>query len=831
MNTLVQWFQSLSGDGSLQGFLMAGAIKGTLILALALTIAKLLNRASAATRHLTVTLGLAALLMIPFFAVLLPTWRLAVLPAAPPERLVSSEIVRPEAVSEGMTEVESTNASSEVGEKPASVLGTTLELARITGAVETRKIDLLERLIAGAGDHWKRILVLIWLSVAFLLLSRLVIGMVRIGWIVRHAERVEDETALELMDSAREHLQLQAWPRLLRSNRVQVPLVWGFFRPVLILPRDSRSWPVQRLRVVLLHELAHVKRFDGLTLLLTSAVAAVYWFHPLVWLADRFGRRECERACDDLVLQSGTRPSEYADHLLSIARALPEAEALGMVTLAMSRGSQLEGRLLAILHPAIRRGNLSSRVVLAAAAVTMLLAAPLATIELRAKPAPLSTGLLSAGSLSPVTRSSGSSVRVVEFDPFQAEYDFPGDPTDLQLEVRASDEEISSDPDIDKGPKGDKWNWKNKGSDTWFDRGMELHNQERFDEAREAFQKSIEEGHRVSTAMYNIACGYSMKNDRDNALIWLEKAFENGFNMAGYLLEDSDLDPLRTDVRFKKLVEKHSIEHHERKKYDSGSARKRDRLEGTLQKYGTLMSEKSSDGERWYKVGSDLLRIRELDKGIDSLKRAVDLLGYRGETAMYNLACAYALRGDRELALQWLEKSIYAGFGSDEKLRHDPDLTSIRNHPRFTKLVETTRLLELDLGHDKWDDSLDEAIERHERFVRSNPNVGRGWFNLGFALQSNGDYRKAIDAFDRAIKLDHRVPTSMYNIACGYSRLNQKDEAIAWLQKASDAGFELKNYIHHDDDLKNLRSDPRFKKLREQNRSEKGNSWEFHLEN
>src|SRR6185295_9790748 len=110
------------------------------------------------------------------------------------------------------------------------------------------------------------------------------------------------------------------------------------------------------------------------------------WFHPLAWSLDRAARSECEQACDDLVLDAGTRPSEYADHLLGIARLLPRRDPFGAVTLAMSRRSQLEGRLLSILHPHARRDAVSRRAVLFSALVAMLFVVPVAALRLTAQP-------------------------------------------------------------------------------------------------------------------------------------------------------------------------------------------------------------------------------------------------------------------------------------------------------------------------------------------------------------------------------------------------------------------------------------------------------------
>ena len=71
------------------------------------------------------------------------------------------------------------------------------------------------------------------------------------------------------------------------SDREDGPMAWGFFRPVILLPKGARFWPRERLQAVLLHELAHVRRRDGLTQMLVLLACAVYWFNPLMWIGAR----------------------------------------------------------------------------------------------------------------------------------------------------------------------------------------------------------------------------------------------------------------------------------------------------------------------------------------------------------------------------------------------------------------------------------------------------------------------------------------------------------------------------------------------------------------
>jgi beta-lactamase regulating signal transducer with metallopeptidase domain len=90
----------------------------------------------------------------------------------------------------------------------------------------------------------------------------------------------------------------------------------GLGRPVVLVPEAGTTWSAARKRVVLLHELSHVKRHDCASQLVAHVACAVYWFNPLVWCAARALRVERERVCDEAVVRDGTPASSYADHLL-----------------------------------------------------------------------------------------------------------------------------------------------------------------------------------------------------------------------------------------------------------------------------------------------------------------------------------------------------------------------------------------------------------------------------------------------------------------------------------------------------------------------------------
>src|SRR4030095_8597368 len=90
-----------------------------------------------------------------------------------------------------------------------------------------------------------------------------------------------------------------------------MPLTFGLLQSRVLLPSDADAWPHERRRAVLMHELSHVERHDCLTQALAQLACALYWFHPLVWLAAHRMRVERERACDDRALAAPMRASEY----------------------------------------------------------------------------------------------------------------------------------------------------------------------------------------------------------------------------------------------------------------------------------------------------------------------------------------------------------------------------------------------------------------------------------------------------------------------------------------------------------------------------------------
>ena len=155
------------------------------------------------------------------------------------------------------------------------------------------------------------------------------------------------------------------------------PLTCGIARPAILLPAAAVRWSEDDITRALIHELEHVRRADWPVFIATRIVSALYWFHPLVWIAWRRLALEAERACDDAVLR-GSERTAYAQQLVTLARERWRASAIPV--LSMAGRSDLSARIAAVLDETQRRGRLGrarATVILAVAGLLVAAVGPL----------------------------------------------------------------------------------------------------------------------------------------------------------------------------------------------------------------------------------------------------------------------------------------------------------------------------------------------------------------------------------------------------------------------------------------------------------------------
>lgn len=163
------------------------------------------------------------------------------------------------------------------------------------------------------------LLLALWIAGALVSIARLALGWITMAIIARGAVRAVDAEWARTLRDACVTMDTGQVVALRFSHSLATPVVWGVLDPVVLLPQAAHAWPAEQRRMVLLHELAHVRRGDILLATLSAVSRALYWFHPIVrWSASTL-RVAREEACDLAVVESGVRRSAYAECLLRVA--------------------------------------------------------------------------------------------------------------------------------------------------------------------------------------------------------------------------------------------------------------------------------------------------------------------------------------------------------------------------------------------------------------------------------------------------------------------------------------------------------------------------------
>jgi len=326
-------------------------IKASALLGVAAIVqAVMYRRASAAMRHLVWTLAIVGVLLLPILSLALPEWAVVV-------RTAVTEIADRAPV---VSSVEESAALA----RPSASLAASAEAAPVAQL--------------GVTFSWATVIASVYAAGVLVMLIHLAMQRWSVRRLAREATEVRDREWTRLLDESAASMGVGRLVRLLRSRERSMPMAFGTRRPTVLIPAVADTWPEDRRRAVVLHELAHVARYDCLTQSLAFAACTMYWFHPAAWWVARRLRIERELACDDRVIMAGARAREYAGHLLEIAYAFGRHRAPALAV-SMARPRQLEGRMLAVLDVARNRRLPALRVRITGAVIAAALLLPLSS--------------------------------------------------------------------------------------------------------------------------------------------------------------------------------------------------------------------------------------------------------------------------------------------------------------------------------------------------------------------------------------------------------------------------------------------------------------------
>ena len=235
---------------------------------------------------------------------------------------------------------------------------------------------------AAVGTSFAAIVLLVYMAGLATVSGSTVVGLWRARRILRRA-RPADANWRCATNEARSALGISRPIRVVISRDVAVPMTWGYWRPVVVLPATLAKWSADERRLVMLHEAEHARTGDWLFALAARAACAIYWFHPAVWWAAKQLHADCELACDERVIAAGARRSDYADLLVRAVDLLATTRSVdALPALALSRTDGLRTRLSVLLDGRGEIRPIARRWAAAAALTTLMASAPLSAVEL-----------------------------------------------------------------------------------------------------------------------------------------------------------------------------------------------------------------------------------------------------------------------------------------------------------------------------------------------------------------------------------------------------------------------------------------------------------------
>lgn len=333
--------------------LLASFLNATIVLALGLTAAALCRRRSAAVRHAILAVAIVCATLMPAFELMLPVLEL-----------------RPVIAWFGAGTVLSS------GSRLSSDAVTSA--AVLTGGASA----------PDAGIPWLALFGAVWLIGTIATLGALAISLVRLARVrascVPVCGRWRDLAAELSRESG-----VRRPIALLQSTDASLLVTYGEMAPGILLPAGASEWSDDRRRVVLRHELAHIRRHDAAVQLAGEILRVMQPINPLVWIACRRLRTESEHACDDAVLAAGVAAPDYAAHLLEVAKQLSGRHAVWASAPAIAEPSTLERRIVAMLNTQRNRTALTRTGWLLIALLALAVSLPIAAFAVVQDPPPV----------------------------------------------------------------------------------------------------------------------------------------------------------------------------------------------------------------------------------------------------------------------------------------------------------------------------------------------------------------------------------------------------------------------------------------------------------
>ncbi len=260
--------------------------KVTITTAFGLLAAWLARDSRAAVRHALLVAMFGVMLLLPAASLLMPPL----------------DVGLPAVIENPTTFLPFENGSA--AESSATTAGVGTRVAAITPSVSKRSVS---NLLLGS-----------WAAGVVVFLLPVVVGL----WQIRSLRRsgLPWRQGQSIVESLALNAGIHRRVEVLLHEALLGPMMCGVVNPAIVLPRDAEAWNSEDLNRAIVHELEHVRRLDSASRSVARAICALYWFHPLTWIAWRKLVLEAERSCDDARAQARSITA-YEDQLLEAWRS------------------------------------------------------------------------------------------------------------------------------------------------------------------------------------------------------------------------------------------------------------------------------------------------------------------------------------------------------------------------------------------------------------------------------------------------------------------------------------------------------------------------------
>jgi beta-lactamase regulating signal transducer with metallopeptidase domain len=190
----------------------------------------------------------------------------------------------------------------------------------------------------------------LWIVGTPLTFALLALGIVGTNRLRTSSLAIHEPRVIEMLDRLHDSLRVTRRVGAHVCERIAAPVLIGILRPIILLPPAALTgWSPEDIEMVLLHELAHVRRWDNLVNLVQRIIESLLFFHPAVWLVSNWVRREREACCDAIVVARTERPHAYAELLVALAAQMPRSVLFHPAASSAMAAGPLRNRIRRIL--------------------------------------------------------------------------------------------------------------------------------------------------------------------------------------------------------------------------------------------------------------------------------------------------------------------------------------------------------------------------------------------------------------------------------------------------------------------------------------------------